>query len=393
MVGQNIQSQEKAPHIPEKARCWAEIDLEQLKANLRIYQAQLPADSEIMAVVKANAYGHGDQAIAQALYGQGIRRFAVATVQEGVSLRPLLPEAELLILGYTPVEMAGLLSEYRLTQALVSREYADALARAADGPIDCCYAIDTGMRRIGLNAEEPEAAEAAIRAVQAPLRLTGLFTHLCAADTPEDAESAAFTARQVELYDAVLERVSDLALPRCHCLNSAGGLFLGHPGTVRLGIVLYGLKPDASNTLPEGIRPVLSWKCRVAMVKEIAAGDTVGYGRTWTAPEKRRIATLTVGYADGYSRLLSNRGWVLLHGRHAPIVGRVCMDQTMVDVTDIPDTRMGDTAILLGSSGTETLTADDMAALTGTIGYEIVCDISERVPRILVLNDTLDTAH
>ncbi len=368
---------------PGLHRCWTEIDLNQLRSNLRIYQSILAAGSEIMAVVKANAYGHGDRAVSKALYDMGIRRFAVATLAEGIDLRGLLPDAELLILGYTPPEDASLLTAHRLTQALVSREYADALADAATGPVDCCYAIDTGMRRIGLNADDPQAAEAAIRAVRAPLRLTGLFTHLCVADAPQDPVSADFTRLQAERFDTILNRVSDLNMPRSHCLNSAGGLFLGRPGTVRLGIILYGLKPDAANTLPVGVRPVLSWKCRVAMVKTVYSGDTVGYGRTWTAPAERRIATLTVGYADGYSRVLSNRGWVLLHGRRAPVVGRVCMDQTMVDVTDIPDAQMGDTAILLGSDGAETLTADDMAALTGTIGYEIVCDISERVPRII----------
>ncbi len=369
--------------VREQSRCWTEIDHGQLLRNLQVYQAQLHEGTEIMAVVKANAYGHGDRAVVKTLHDAGIRRFAVATLAEGIRLRSAVPDAELLILGYTPAEDAPLLSEYRLTQALVSREHANALAAAAKGPIDCCYAIDTGMRRIGLNAENPDEAEAAIRAVRSPLRLVGLFTHLCVADMPQDAACASFTARQAALYDTLLKRVSDLHLTRSHCLNSAGGLYLDHPGTVRLGIILYGLKPDASNVLPEGIRPVLSWYCRVAMVKEIAPNDTVGYGRTWAAPSARRIATLTVGYADGYSRALSNRGWVLLHGRRAPVVGRVCMDQIMVDVTDIPQTKMGDTAVLLGSDGSETLTADDMAALIGTIGYEIVCDISERVPRVI----------
>ena len=380
MNGKNEQS--KTPHISEQSRCWAEIDLTQLRKNLRVYRATLPAGSDIMAVVKANAYGHGDRSAVKALYDEGIRRFAVATAAEGISLREILPDAELLILGYTPVEMAPLLSGHRLTQTLVSREYAEALADAASAPVECCYAIDTGMRRIGLNAEDPEAAEAAIRAVRPPLRLVGLFTHLCVADMPDDPDSAAFTARQAALYDTLLARISDLSLPRSHCLNSAGGLFLHRTGTVRLGIVLYGLKPDSSNTLPEGIRPVLSWHCRVAMVKTVQPGDTVGYGRTWKAPAARRIATLTVGYADGYSRALSNRGWVLLHGHRAPVTGRVCMDQIMVDVTDIPETKMGDTATLLGTDGSETFTADDMAGLIGTIGYEVVCGISERVPRI-----------
>ena len=367
----------------EQSRCWAEIDLIQLVRNLRIYQSGRPAGSDIMAVVKADAYGHGMEAVAGKLAEEGIRHYAVATLEEGVVLRRLLPAAHILILGYTDPVDAPLLSEYRLTQTLLSREFAETLAQNANGPIECCYALDTGMRRIGLNADDPDEAEAAIRAIRVPLRLTGLMTHLCAADTPQEPDSVRFTALQLERFRAVSRRVADLKLSWNHALNSAGGLFTSLPGMVRLGILLYGLKPDDTNVLPEGMAPVLSWKCRVAMVKRIHAGDTVGYGRTWTAPGDRMIATLTVGYADGYSRLLSNRGYVLLHGRKAPIVGRVCMDQTMVDVTEIPETCMGDAATLLGTDGNESLTADDMAALTGTIGYEVVCGISARVPRII----------
>ena len=160
---------------PEQRRCWAEIDLGQLIRNLRLYRSALPEGSEIMTVIKANAYGHGDRVVAEALYGEGIRRFAVAALSEGVRLRPLLPEAEILILGWTPVEDAALLSRYRLTQALVSRAYAEALAAAARGPIDCCYAIDTGMRRIGLDAEALDETEAAIRAVRIRSSSEGSF--------------------------------------------------------------------------------------------------------------------------------------------------------------------------------------------------------------------------
>ena len=371
-----------------RGRCWAEVDLGQIVRNVRCYQERLPGGSEIMAVVKANAYGHGDRAVAEALYRAGLRRFAVATASEGLRLRSAVPEAELLVLGYTPVSAADVLHDARLTQTLLSEEYAAALAGAAREPIDCVYALDTGMRRIGLDADQPEAAERAIRAVPQPLRLVGLMTHLCAADTPDEADSCDFTQDQLKKYDRIAERVRDLDLLRGTVLNSAGGMYARRTGPVRLGIMLYGLKPDRSNTLPADIRPALSWKCRVAQVKTVTAGDTVGYGRTWTADGPRRIATLTVGYADGYSRLNSNRGWVLLHGRRAPVVGRVCMDQTMVDVTEIPEARMGDTAVLLGNDGTMSLTADDMAAWLDTIGYEVVTGISPRVPRIYLNGNT-----
>ena len=365
-------------------RCWAEVDLAQLVANLRSYRSHLQADTPVIAVVKADAYGHGAIPVSGALWAEGIRHFAVATLAEGAELRAALPDARILILGYTPPEDAAELIRYRLVQTLVGREYAESLAAAARETIDCCYAVDTGMRRIGLDAAEPDQTEAAIRALPPPLRLRGLITHLCVADAPDDAAARAFTEQQIFLFEALQRRVSDLDMSFSHCLNSAGGLYCGAHGPVRLGIMLYGLRADASVPLPEGMRPALTWKCRVAMVKSIRMGDSVGYGRTWTADRDRRIATLTVGYADGYSRTLSNRGWVLLHGRRAPVVGRVCMDQMMVDVSDIPETAMGDTAVLLGTDGRETITADDMAALTGTIGYEVVCDISPRVPRVCI---------
>ncbi len=363
-------------------RCWAEVDLDRLTANLRAYRAALNPGTEIIAVVKADAYGHGDVPVERALYGEGVRRFAVATVEEGIRLRETLPDAECVILGYTPPQRADALSEYRLTQTLVDAAYAEALREQAHGEVDCVYAIDTGMRRIGLDAEDLPAAEAAIRSVRAPLRLRGLMTHLCVADAPADDASARFTALQLARFDALAERVRDLSLNSIHCLNSAGGLYAGAHGPVRLGIVLYGLKPDASNTLPAGILPVMSWKCLVAQVKTVCTGETVGYGRTWAADSDRRIATLTVGYADGYPRILSNRGYVLIRGVRVPIVGRVCMDQMMVDVTDCPGVTPGDTAVLCGEDGGETLSADQLAEMAGTIGYEMVCGISARVPRI-----------
>ncbi|MBQ8080988.1 MAG: alanine racemase [Clostridia bacterium] len=375
---------------PDLRRCWAEVDLRQMIQNYRLYQAALPPKTEVIAVVKANAYGHGDRQVALALQNAGVRQFAVATLAEGLRLRDSGVHGTILILGYTDVSQADTLAEYGLTQTLLDAAYAQTLAQAAHRPITCHYAIDTGMRRIGLNADCPEEAEQAIRNVPAPLVLTGLFTHLCVADTPQAAESAAFTRKQIALFEALADRVRDLRLPQIHCLNSTGGLFYGSAYPLaRLGIVLYGLKPDRGNRLPVGIAPALSWKCTVATVKTIVPGDTVGYGRAYRAMSRRTIATLPVGYADGYSRALSDRGFVLIHGRRAPIVGRVCMDQMMVDVTEIGRPVLpGDEAVLLGRSGDAVLTADQMAELIGTIGYEIVCNISDRVPRIFLNAET-----
>jgi len=373
-------------------RSWAEVDLNVLRKNYELYRDSLPDKAEIMAVVKANAYGHGSRPVAEMLQKAGVKRFAVASLHEAVNLRKDGIEGEILILGYTPAEGCGMLSEYGITQALVSEEHAASMAAAAaklsevgNAPVLCQFAIDTGMNRIGLDAEDPTGcAEIIRRYAAAPgLTMTGIFTHLCTADT-EDEEAVAFTERQKALFDGVKDAVKDLNLPCCHCLNSAGGRTFpaGEGACVRLGIILYGLKPDYSNVLPEGIMPALSWKSTVAMVKDLHLGETVGYGRTFRAEHPMRIATIPTGYADGYHRSLSNRGYVLIRGMRAGIVGRVCMDQMMVDVTDIPDCAMGDEAVLLGRSGDEFLSADDMAQMIGTIGYELVCDISSRVPRI-----------
>ncbi|MBR7033785.1 MAG: alanine racemase [Clostridia bacterium] len=355
-------------------RSWIEIDLCQLKKNYGIYKSFQPEGRGIMAVVKADAYGHGDTEVSAELSSLGVDHFAVSNIDEALHVRRVT-DGEILILGYTPVDKAGELVENNITQTLLSEEYAEMLL-GTGLPVRCQFAIDTGMRRIGLNADHPEECERVIRKYSD--RLTGLFTHLCVADTPSQD---AFTDEQIGKFRAVCERVADLGLS-CHCMNSAGGLrHTADSSFVRLGIVLYGLKPDYENELPEGIAPVLSWKSVVSMVKEIKAGDTVGYGRTFAAEGNMTVATIPTGYADGYSRLLSNKGYVLVNGRKAPIVGRVCMDQMTVDVTGIPDVDIGTQVVLIGGSGDKTITADDLAHMYGTIGYEIVCGINKRVKR------------
>ena len=368
-------------------RCWAEVDLEQLERNVRAY-AETAQGMEIMAVVKADAYGHGDRQVAGRLQNMGIAHFAVSNIDEGIRLRGTGIRGQILLLGYTPVERAEELAEYDITQALLSEEYAERMAGTGI-PVKCQFAIDTGMRRIGLNAENPEACEAVIRKYAGRLNVNGLFTHLCVADTPDQD---AFTEKQIARFEEVARRVADLRLPFCHCMNSAGGLWhhTALSRMVRLGIIMYGLKPDTANVLPTGIQPVMSWKSVISLVKEVRAGDTVGYGRTFTAPRSMRLATIPAGYADGYPRALSNRGYVLIQGRRAPIVGRVCMDQMMVDVTDVPGAAFETAVTLMGRDGEETLTADDLASMAGTIGYEIVCGISKRVERVYLSSGAAD---
>ena len=366
-------------------RCWTEIDLEVIKNNYLTYKSSLPHGMKAAAVVKADAYGHGDCAVARMLMDAGADYFAVSNIKEAIRLRRHGIKGEILILSYTPCECADMLYEHDITQALVSREHAKSLSLASKSRIKCQFAVDTGMNRIGLDGENPDECEKTIREYAKSFNLNGIFTHLCVADG-EEASDKAFTSRQIQLFRDVADRIHDLNLPYVHCMNSAGGLFHTQKDAfgnlARLGIVLYGLKPDIANTLPDGIKPAMTWKTVVAMVKKIYPGETVGYGRTYTANSEIDVATLPVGYADGYNRLLSNRGYVEINGKKAPVIGRVCMDQITVDVTGIPNVKQGDEVILMGNGTSAALTADKMAQLTGTIGYEIVCDISNRVERI-----------
>lgn len=365
-------------------RCYVEIDLSILLSNLHIYQSHLLDCTDIMAVVKADAYGHGDRIVAKILSDNGIRHFAVSNIDEAIHIREAGAEGQIFILGFTPIDRAEELIKYNITQTLLSEEYADRIVETGL-PIRCQFGIDTGMRRIGLNADDLNECEKAIREYAKRLQLDGIFTHLCVADNPEQDE---FTNKQIRLFEEVCDRITDLKLPYLHCMNSAGGVWYKskYSSFARLGIILYGLKPDYLNKLPDGIEPVMSWKSLVSMVKKVKPGDTIGYGRTFTVEQPMAIATIPTGYADGYNRLLSNKGWVLINGHRAPIVGRVCMDQMMVDITGIPSVKLGTEVVLMGKSGEEQITADDLAHLYGTIGYEVVCGINKRVDRVYLMD-------
>ena len=371
-------------------RSWIEIDLSQIKQNYTIYKKHLKKDTEIMAVIKADAYGHGDVQVARMLYEQGVRMFAVSNIDEAVGLREAGIKGEILILGYSSHFYAKTLYVYDLTQAIVSEEYAAILAESSFR-IKCQFAIDTGMNRIGLDGDDTQYCIDVVKRFHSILNVTGIFTHLCVADT-DDEESRNFTRRQIRKFKALADGVADLNMPYVHCCNSAGGLFYldnsdeynGIGNIVRLGIVLYGLKPDNSNSLPEGILPAMTWKSVVSQVKSVHPGETIGYGRSYKVEKESVIATVTTGYADGLNRLFSNKGFVMINGQKAPIVGKICMDQTLVDITHIPNVKMGDRVILMGRCGNLEYTADDMARDSDTIGYEILCNISKRVQRFYI---------
>lgn len=376
-------------------RSWVEIDLDQIKSNYLAYKQLIPKDTEIMAVIKADAYGHGDVHIAKWLSTLGCNSFAVSNIDEAVGLREAGIKGDILILGYTSPKYARILSKQNFTQTLVSEEYAEAIASTGYN-VKSQFAIDTGMNRIGLDASDIKHCIYTIRKYDKCLNINGIYTHLCVADE-NSRESIDFTQKQISKFREIANGITDLHYKQIHCFNSAGGLFYLDPeetqsplkGIVRLGIVLYGCKPNWDNILPDTIKPALSWKSQISMVKTVYPNETIGYGRTFSPTKISQIATVTTGYADGLNRQLSNKGFFIVNGSKAPIVGRICMDQTLIDVTDIPNVKMGDTVTILGKSGNCSYFADDMAKDLDTIGYEILCNISKRVQRFYITHGLL----
>jgi alanine racemase len=367
----------------------AEIDLGALVRNLRTLRSAAPR-VDILAVVKADAYGHGAVMVSRALEAEGVGVFGVALVEEGVSLRAAGIRGDIVVLGGAYDGGWEALVEHRLIPVVFRPEHFGALGAAARarGVVALAHLkVDTGMSRLGvLPAELPGLLDRA--RVEASVQIDGLCSHFANADLAD----AALTRVQIERFQTALRQLRDAGFsPRWrHLSNSAGLLTLPEVrdglelNLVRPGLALYGLLPAPWLRPPQRLESVLSWKTAVVHLKSVPAGTPVSYGSTWIAPRPSRIATLPVGYADGWSRLLSNRGAVLVRGRRAPIVGRVCMDLCMVDVTEFPEVEMGDEVVLLGSQGAETQDAHALASLQGTIAYEVLCAISARVPRLAV---------
>lgn len=354
---------------------------------MRTLEKLLPAGCALMPAVKANAYGHGAAPVARMLAELGARHFCVATAAEGAQLRQAGVPGELLVLGYTDPAQADLLARYGLTQTVTEPDHARALSGRGKR-LRVHLKIDTGMRRLGERWEDAEALKAAFRLPN--LTVAGAYTHLCAADDPS-REGRTFTLAQGAAFRRALDmlRARGCAVPRAHILSSYG--LLRYPelggGFARVGIALYGTLSTGEDTRRwgAGLRPVLSLRARVAQVRVLAQGERAGYGLEFTAARPTRLAVLAIGYADGLPRGLSNgAGAALLHGRRAPIVGRVCMDQTLVDVTGIPNPHPGDAAVLIGRSGEEEITACDLARQTGTIANEVLSRLGARLERIVI---------
>lgn len=358
------------------------VDLNALAQNVAHVRRFAPR-SEVLAVVKANAYGHGALEVTRALQQLAIHRFAVATVEEGMALRQDGIQDAILVMGATLPSQFQTLVAHRLTPVLYRADMVPAFAVAVPPdatPYPVHIKIETGMGRLGLLPQEiPDLA--GMPFFRATLRLEGLMTHLADADNPD----AAHTEQQLAGYQQSLDTVHQRGLspPLTHAANSAA--IMTYPASlysaVRPGIMLYGYHTLSNARSAPELHPILSWNATIAHLHNIQPGDSVSYNRTFVASRPSRIAVLPVGYADGYNRLLSNRAMVLIGGRRAPVVGRVCMDMTMVDVTDIPGVQVGHDAILIGQQGQERITAADLAAWQQTIPYEVLCAIGQRVPR------------
>lgn len=363
---------------------WAEVNLDNIVYNLEQVRKRVSAETLIMAVVKADAYGHGVIPVARRVVEAGADRLAVALPEEGVELREAGFKLPVQVLGEILPPQYPLILDYDLIPTIGKIETARGLNQLAvrKGVLQKVHLkVDTGMGRIGTLPDS--AVEFVLKIAQlSNLELEGLMTHFATADE----ENKEYTYYQWERFNYVIRKLEaeGVSIPIKHAANSATIIDLPQfeLDMVRPGIMLYGLRPSPEVDNSLSLKPALSWKARIIYLKEVPAGTAISYGSTYITPRRSRIATIPLGYADGYSRLLSNKGQVLIHGRRAPVRGRVCMDQFMVDVTEIPDVSVGDEVVLIGKQGKEEITATEIADLTGTINYEITCSISKRVPRI-----------
>ena len=362
---------------------WAEVNLGVLKENMRNIQ-QAAKGKRVISVVKANAYGHGMIPVAAAIKECEVRDFAVAILAEAMELRASDPESSIMILGYTPGEEAEPVVANELTVTVITQAEAFKFQEEAvrqDKKVKFAIPLDTGMSRIGFPCTADSVKLIAEIANRPNVVMEELFSHFSTADVEDKTYSHLQLERYLEMKKAL--EAAGVHFNHYHMANSAAITDLpeAHFDTVRPGIIQYGYSQSTLKSPPATVRPILSWRAKIAYVKTIPEGVPVSYGNTWVSSRESVIGTIPLGYADGFNRLLSNKGHVLVNGKSAPIRGRVCMDQFMIDLTDIPTAKAGDIVTLLGEDGPHSYWADDMGDEVGTISYEIVCDISARVPR------------
>ena len=381
-------------------RTWAEISLNAIEHNYNVIRNKVADDTKVCCVIKADGYGHGAVELSQIYEKLGADFFAVSNIDEGIEIRKSGSKLPIVILGYTPVSEAKNLAAYNIYQAVFSLEYAKQLSEKCVEEDCICkmhIKVDSGMSRIGFMCQEFPRDEYSIEEICEAcclpnLEVEGLFTHFCVSD--EDAEGREFTNKQYENFihvrDSLKKRGVDISV--VHCSNS--GAIEDYPETccdmVRAGIILYGLAPSSKLADRLDLVPAMTLKTVVAFVKEVQKGATISYGRTFTADRKMKIATVPIGYADGFIRQNAKDGYMMVNGKKAKIVGRICMDQTMLDVTDIEDVKTGDEVVVFGTGENGEPTADSLAENTGTINYETVCLVGKRVPRIYIKDGKIE---
>lgn len=381
-------------------RTWAEISLNAIEHNYNVIRNKVADDTKVCCVIKADGYGHGAVELSQIYEKLGADFFAVSNIDEGIEIRKSGSKLPIVILGYTPVSEVKNLAAYNISQAVFSLEYAKELSEKCVEEDCICkmhIKVDSGMSRIGFMCQEFPRDEYSIEEICEAcclpnLEVEGLFTHFCVSD--EDAEGREFTNKQYENFihvrDSLKKRGVDISV--VHCSNS--GAIEDYPETccdmVRAGIILYGLAPSSKLADRLDLVPAMTLKTVVAFVKEVQKGATISYGRTFTADRKMKIATVPIGYADGFIRQNAKDGYMMVNGKKAKIVGRICMDQTMLDVTDIEDVKTGDEVVVFGTGENGEPTADSLAENTGTINYETVCLVGKRVPRIYIKDGKIE---
>lgn len=381
-------------------RTWAEISLNAIEHNYNVIRNKVADDTKVCCVIKADGYGHGAVELSQIYEKLGADFFAVSNIDEGIEIRKGGSKLPIVILGYTPVSEAKNLANYDISQAVFSLEYAKELSKKCVEDDCICkmhIKVDSGMSRIGFMCQEFPRDEYSIEEICEAcclpnLEVEGLFTHFCVSD--EDAEGREFTNKQYENFihvrDSLKKRGVEISV--VHCSNS--GAIEDYPETccdmVRAGIILYGLAPSSKLADRLDLVPAMTLKTVVAFVKEVQKGATISYGRTFTADKKMKIATVPIGYADGFIRQNAKDGYMMINGKKAKIVGRICMDQTMLDVTDIEDVKTGDEVVVFGTGENGEPTADSLAENTGTINYETVCLVGKRVPRIYIKDGKIE---
>ena len=383
---------------------WAEIDMSAFDHNVKAIKKQL-GDVPMIGIIKANAYGHGATECAKVLKFNGCDHFAVATVEEAVNLREDGIDGSIVVLGLTPTALADVIVEYGITPLVMSYDYVAALdaavveakkngsfaASSNNDPATyeqkCLFALDTGMGRIGYRVFTEDERKYAVgefkkMAELKNVKVPGVITHFSTADE----EQREYTGLQIANYNAFIDMLAAEGItPKKICANSAAIMMYPevHFDAARPGVILYGMYP--SGYLKDKVldlQPVMSIKAEIVNLKTVPAGTSVSYARKFTSDKETKIATIGLGYADGYSRPLSGKVQVICGGIKCPVVGNICMDQCMVDVTEVPDVKLGDEIVIMGKQGDEQILADDLAALNGTINYEVTCLWDLRIPKV-----------